>query len=77
MDKEQTKFITRLLVSAYLLYLSYSLIISSKGSEQAALLIIIGAIFLIASIVFIVYSIRIFIKSKKGKDDDKNDTVNS
>ena len=77
MDKEQTKFITRLLVSAYLLYLSYNLMISSKSSEQAVLLIIIGAIFLIASIGFIVYSIRKFIKSKKGKDDNNDDTVNS
>lgn len=69
LDKEQTKLITRLLVGAYLLYLSYMVIVNSKDSEQTVLLIIIGAIFLIAGIGFVVYSILKFIKSKNKNND--------
>ena len=69
MDKEQTKLITRLLVAAYLLYLSYMVIVNSKDSEQTVLLIIIGAIFLITGIGFVVYSILKFIKSKNKNND--------
>lgn len=69
MDKEQTKLITRLLVAAYLLYLSYMVIVNSKDSEQTVLLIIIGAIFLIAGIGFVVFSILKFIKSKDKNND--------
>ena len=77
MEKEQTRLITRILVAAYLLYLSYNLIVSSKDSEYTVLLIIIGAIFLIAGIGFIIFSILKFIKSKdKGNEkEDKEDTV--
>ena len=69
MDKEQTKLVTRLLVAAYLLYLSYMVIVNSKDSEQTVLLIIIGAIFLIAGIGFVVFSILKFIKSKDKNND--------
>ena len=69
LDKEQTKLITRLLVAAYLLYLSYMVIVNSKDSEQTVLLIIIGAIFLIAGIGFVVFSILKFIKSKDKNND--------
>ena len=69
LDKEQTKLITRLLVGAYLLYLSYMVIVNSKDSEQTVLLIIIGAIFLIAGIGFVVFSILKFIKSKDKNND--------
>ena len=69
MDKEQTKLVTRLLVAAYLLYLSYMVIVNSKDSEQTVLLIIIGAIFLITGIGFVVYSILKFIKSKNKNND--------
>lgn len=69
LDKEQTKLITRLLVGAYLLYLSYMVIVNSKDSEQTVLLVIIGAIFLITGIGFVVYSILKFIKSKNKNND--------
>ena len=69
LDKEQTKLVTRLLVAAYLLYLSYMVIVNSKDSEQTVLLIIIGAIFLIAGIGFVVFSILKFIKSKDKNND--------
>ena len=44
-------------------------IVNSKDSEQTVLLIIIGAIFLIAGIGFVVFSILKFIKSKDKNND--------
>ncbi|HBZ04038.1 MAG TPA: hypothetical protein DEO83_09535 [Lachnospiraceae bacterium] len=71
MDKDLTKLITRGLVALYLIYLSVNLI-KANDPEKDFLLTVIGVIFLLISVAFIIYAIRSYIVSRKlTKNPDK------
>ncbi len=74
MEKELTKLLTRGLVSAYLIYLSVNLIIS-KEPNSGFLLTIIGVIFLLSSIAFLIYAIRSYVASRKLTKKPHNNTM--
>ena len=74
MEKELTKLLTRGLVSAYLIYLSVNLIIS-KEPNSSFLLTIIGVIFLLSSIAFLIYAIRSYVASRKLTKKPHNNTM--
>ena len=74
MEKELTKLLTRGLVSAYLIYLSVNLIIS-KEPNSGFLLTIIGVIFLLSGIAFLIYAIRSYVVSRKLTKKPHNNTM--
>ena len=68
-DDNLTKLVTRGLVAAYILYLAIKIITSGTSAHNGVALICIGIIFLITSVVFMIYTIRKFFMGRSPKKD--------
>ena len=66
MNNTLTKFIIRILVGLYFVYLSVKLFGYADKSSEGLLLTIIGIIFLVASVAFIAYSLKTYLVSRKS-----------
>ena len=72
LNKNITKLITRGLVAIYIIYLAVNILTSGFSSDQGPLLTILGIIFLIAGVAFMVYAIREFIVSRRSNEEPKD-----
>ena len=68
-DKELTKFICKLLVAAYIIYMGFMLLTSSGESEHKTIFIIIGIFFLACAVGYGIYSVISFIKNRKNNNN--------
>ena len=64
-NKNLTKLITRGLVCGYLVYLAILLIRSSQTSSHPVLFMIIGILFIVAVLAYVVYTVRAYIMGRK------------